>query len=159
MVSGLAPGSDAETLMVGKSTWGRGATGRSGHAASPSSAMAIISSEVATGRRMKGAERFMGPRPSATGAVAELTATLVPRRNRYWPLTTTRSPAFSPLVTTVMSPALGPASMGRFSTVSSGLTTQAKTPLRTPLHGGRGNGHGIFQHIHQNAHAHELARP
>ena len=63
MVSGLAPGSDAETLMVGKSTCGSGATGRSGHAASPSSAIAIISSEVATGRRMKGAEMFMGPDP------------------------------------------------------------------------------------------------
>ena len=63
MVSGLAPGSDAEMLMVGKSTWGRGATGRSGHAASPSSAIAIISSDVATGRRMKGAEMFMGPGP------------------------------------------------------------------------------------------------
>jgi hypothetical protein len=29
MVSGLAPGSDAETWMVGKSTWGSGATGSS----------------------------------------------------------------------------------------------------------------------------------
>ena len=28
MVSGLAPGSPAETLMVGKSTWGSGDTGR-----------------------------------------------------------------------------------------------------------------------------------
>ena len=27
MVSGLAPGSAAETWMVGKSTWGSGATG------------------------------------------------------------------------------------------------------------------------------------
>ena len=53
---------------------------------------------------------------------------MAPGRNRYWPLTTMRSPAFSPLVTMVMSSALGPASMGRFSTVLSGLTTQAKTP-------------------------------
>ena len=30
MVSGLAPGSDAETWMVGKSTCGSGATGSSG---------------------------------------------------------------------------------------------------------------------------------
>ena len=30
IVSGLPPGSDAETTMVGKSTWGRGATGSSG---------------------------------------------------------------------------------------------------------------------------------
>ena len=29
MVSGLAPGSPAETLMVGNSTWGSGETGRS----------------------------------------------------------------------------------------------------------------------------------
>jgi hypothetical protein len=30
MVSGLAPGSEAETWMVGKSTCGSGATGRNG---------------------------------------------------------------------------------------------------------------------------------
>ena len=29
MTSGLAPGSEAETLMVGKSTFGRAATGKS----------------------------------------------------------------------------------------------------------------------------------
>ena len=39
MVSGLAPGSDAEPLMVGKSTCGSGATGSSGKATMPSSAM------------------------------------------------------------------------------------------------------------------------
>ena len=60
MVSGLAPGSDAEMLMVGKSTCGNGATGRSGKATMPTSASAIIKSEVAIGRRMKGAEIFMG---------------------------------------------------------------------------------------------------
>ena len=59
MVSGLAPGKDADTLMVGKSTLGSGATGKRGKATRPVSATAIIRSEVATGRRMKGAEIFM----------------------------------------------------------------------------------------------------
>jgi hypothetical protein len=50
MVSGLAPGSDAEMLIVGKSTLGSGATGSRGNAARPANATATISSEVATGR-------------------------------------------------------------------------------------------------------------
>ncbi len=70
MVSGLAPGNDADTLMVGKSTLGSGATGKRGKATMPVSATAIIKSEVATGRRMKGAEMFMArsSRPPALQA-------------------------------------------------------------------------------------------
>src|SRR5580698_7041379 len=65
MVSGLAPGKLADTLMVGKSTFGSGATGRSKYAATPASRMASASSEVAIGRLMKGAEMFttLGLRP------------------------------------------------------------------------------------------------
>jgi hypothetical protein len=59
MVSGLAPGSDADTEMVGKSICGKGDTGRKRNATAPASAIATVSRVVATGRWMKGAERFM----------------------------------------------------------------------------------------------------
>ena len=59
IVSGLAPGSDAWTEMVGKSTWGSGDTGRRRKASIPDSASPIVSSVVAIGRRMKTAETFM----------------------------------------------------------------------------------------------------
>jgi hypothetical protein len=58
MVSGLAPGSDAETLMVGKSTFGSGATGKNMYAAIPAIRIAAASSEVAMGLWMNGAEMF-----------------------------------------------------------------------------------------------------
>ncbi len=50
IVSGEAPGSEAETEMVGKSTCGKGATGSDGNATSPTSKIATINSVVATGR-------------------------------------------------------------------------------------------------------------
>src|SRR5579885_1671784 len=56
MVSGLAPGSAACTWMVGNSTCGSGATGSWRKATQPASASAAVSSDVPTGRRMKGAE-------------------------------------------------------------------------------------------------------
>src|SRR5580704_8752940 len=59
MVSALAPWSVAFTDMVGKSTWGSGATGRNGTATKPTKPIAIISSEVATGRRMNGSEMLI----------------------------------------------------------------------------------------------------
>src|ERR1022692_1853437 len=49
MISGLAPGSEAETEMVGKSTCGSGETGRNGKATSPVRATAAVSNVVATG--------------------------------------------------------------------------------------------------------------
>src|SRR5690242_2834063 len=58
MVSGLAPGSFALTWMVGKSTCGRGATGSMGKATMPTRRIPAINSDVAIGRRMKGAEIF-----------------------------------------------------------------------------------------------------
>ena len=64
MVSALAPASVAVTCTVGKSTCGSGATGRSRNAAMPTSATAPISSEVATGRRIKGSEMFTWRMPS-----------------------------------------------------------------------------------------------
>ncbi len=74
MVSGLAPGSDACTEIVGKSTCGSGETGSRRNASAPASAMPSVSSVVATGRAMKGAERFIAApasaRPRAGGAPA-----------------------------------------------------------------------------------------
>jgi hypothetical protein len=58
MVSGLAPGSEADTEMVGKSTWGSGETGNRRKAAAPARASPIVSSVVATGRSMNGADRL-----------------------------------------------------------------------------------------------------
>src|SRR5580658_3735217 len=59
IVSGLAPGRDAETEMVGKSTCGRGDTGSNWNATAPESAMATVSSVVATGLRMNNSETFI----------------------------------------------------------------------------------------------------
>jgi hypothetical protein len=58
MVSGLAPGKFAPTEIVGKSTCGNGATGKKRNATMPESKIASVISEVATGRRMKGTEKF-----------------------------------------------------------------------------------------------------
>src|SRR5207237_10516867 len=58
MVSGLAPGRPAPTEMVGTSTCGRGETGRKRKATTPESKIAAVSSDVATGQRIKGAEKL-----------------------------------------------------------------------------------------------------
>ena len=68
IVSGLAPGSDACTEIVGKSTCGSGDTGSRRNASAPASATPSVSSVVATGRSMKGAEMFTWPRSSRRGA-------------------------------------------------------------------------------------------
>src|ERR1700756_2057059 len=59
MISGLAPGSEAPTEMVGKSTCGSGETGRKLKATAPASATAIVSKVVATGRRINGDDRLI----------------------------------------------------------------------------------------------------
>src|SRR5262245_19195553 len=53
IVSGLAPGSEAVTWMVGKSTFGRSFTGSARYASMPNTTMPAMSSVVMTGRRMK----------------------------------------------------------------------------------------------------------
>ena len=55
-MSGLAPGKFAETLIVGKSTCGKGAVGSCKKATNPARAIAAVSNAVAIGRRMNGAE-------------------------------------------------------------------------------------------------------
>src|ERR1700716_1188223 len=59
IVSGLAPGRPALTLMVGKSTRGGGPTGNIRYAPMPANSNATDNRVVAIGRRMKGAETFM----------------------------------------------------------------------------------------------------
>jgi hypothetical protein len=59
IVSGLAPGSDALTTMVGKSTLGRLLTGKYRYAISPNRTIASELSVVMTGRRMNISEMFM----------------------------------------------------------------------------------------------------
>ena len=58
IVSGLAPGSDACTRMVGKSTFGSALTGRRKYARMPNSRIPTITSVVATGRLMNKPEMF-----------------------------------------------------------------------------------------------------
>ncbi|MCY1443733.1 hypothetical protein D9M71_601610 [compost metagenome] len=60
MTSGLAPGRLAWTTITGNSICGSGATGNRPKLTPPSSMIARLSSIVATGRAMNGAERFMG---------------------------------------------------------------------------------------------------
>src|SRR3984957_17162549 len=59
MVSALAPGSDAETWMVGKATCGSGATGSNGKATQPSASKPVASKVVPIGRRMNGSEMLI----------------------------------------------------------------------------------------------------
>src|SRR5208283_1895366 len=59
IVSGLAPGKEAETDMVGKSTCGSAATGNSLNATRPARAIPSVIRVVATGRFMKGVEMLM----------------------------------------------------------------------------------------------------
>jgi hypothetical protein len=58
MISGLAPGKEADTDIVGKSTCGSGDTGKSRNATAPARATATVNNEVATGFLMKGEERL-----------------------------------------------------------------------------------------------------
>src|SRR5271165_890057 len=69
IMSALPPGKLAFTEIVGKSTCGRGETGSTRNAIPPAMATAMVSSVVATGRLMKGAEIFMlvPPGPARLG--------------------------------------------------------------------------------------------
>src|ERR1700755_123178 len=64
IVSGLAPGKLADTDTVGKSTRGTGDTGNNPNATAPEMMTPMVSNVVATGRKIKGAERFtVAPQP------------------------------------------------------------------------------------------------
>ena len=80
MICGLAPGRLACTVMVGKSICGSGATGSRPKLTPPSSMIARLSSKVATGRRIKGAERFTVLLPLGEGgAQRRMRVATVPR--------------------------------------------------------------------------------
>src|SRR6202163_3730347 len=66
MVSGLAPGSEAFTWRVGKSTLGRSLTGSARYPAMPNNIIPIMTNAVITGRLIKISVIFMGqqgPKP------------------------------------------------------------------------------------------------
>ena len=63
MVSGLAPGNEACTEIVGKSTAGSGETGSSRNAIAPASATPMVNRVVATGRSTNMREGFTRPTP------------------------------------------------------------------------------------------------
>ncbi|MNK65433.1 hypothetical protein D3C87_847300 [compost metagenome] len=75
ITSGLAPGRLAWTTITGKSICGSGDTGSKPKLTPPSSMIARLSNMVATGRLMKGPERFMAalplPRTQACGPSAD----------------------------------------------------------------------------------------
>src|ERR1041385_7022630 len=63
MVSGLAPGREAPTWIVGNSTCGNGATGRKRNARIPASSTPMVSREVPTGRLINGDETLTANLP------------------------------------------------------------------------------------------------
>src|ERR1700674_2702117 len=87
IVSGLAPGRPAPTEMVGKSTCGSGATGKNRKATTPERRMANVISDVATGRRMKGAEKleekFTAQSPGAVPCAGSSTGLPTWNEKRY----------------------------------------------------------------------------
>jgi hypothetical protein len=64
IVSGEAPGSEADTLMTGNSVRGSAATGRNMYAKIPLTTNAADISVVATGCRMQNSEMFIGAPPN-----------------------------------------------------------------------------------------------
>ena len=88
IVSGLAPGSEALTTMVGKSTCGSGDTGSWVNAARPESRIASVSRMVAIGRAMNVALRLkpsgVMPADPRRGAGARSTTGRTPGRSPAW---------------------------------------------------------------------------
>src|SRR5512138_1547499 len=62
IVSGFAPGKDALTEMVGKSTFGRSLTGSRSYDIRPKNKIPAMTIVVMTGRRMNGPQTFIAPR-------------------------------------------------------------------------------------------------
>src|SRR6266699_4835191 len=63
IVWGLAPGSPAETVIVGKSTLGRSLTGSRRYAIKPNTRIPVMTSVVMTGRLMNSSEMLTCPPP------------------------------------------------------------------------------------------------
>ena len=127
MVSGPAPGSFARTTTTGKSTCGRGATGKSPKATMPARARARVSRVVATGLRIKGAEILAGNtsgpkrclRPASRSARRRFMAEILPSASDLG--------AFSP-------------PCGPLCTAGTGVSVFSRSPFMAgspPLHHGR----------------------
>src|SRR5262249_11140883 len=90
IVCGLVPGSDALTVIVGKSTFGRSLTGNCRYATIPKTRMPIMTKVVITGRLMNNVVKFIDysvgkesaattTTPATTTDTATTTATAYPR--------------------------------------------------------------------------------
>src|ERR1700704_6387199 len=144
--------------MVGKSTCGSGATGRSGNAAMPATATAIVNSEVATGRRMNGSEIFTALARRLRG----LPGTRLDARAGFQPALaldndpfTWRQPLRDDRDSVVGRRRLDDARFGRIV----GLDDPHVKPLRAALQRRRWDRHGIAARVDQRANPHELAGP
>ena len=121
MVCGSAPGNCAVTWIVGESTSGSAATGSSSYPMMPNRTIAAIRRAVAIGLCMKAAERFMAACPSfscegfgtAPGLFGSASVTSVPGESRYWPRSTTVSPALNPFSTSASAPNVWRTETGR----------------------------------------------
>src|ERR1700759_463801 len=82
IVSGLAPGNEADTDTVGKSTCGNGDTGNNPNATAPAMMTPIVNNVVATGRKMNGEERFTASPPPTPCERAVLPANVARRAQR-----------------------------------------------------------------------------
>ena len=116
IVSGLAPGNDALTEIVGKSTAGRSDTGNDTYASVPKNARPNVSSAVATGRRTNSC-RDVHTSACLRGKIEMRAFGL----SRDWPSTTTISPACTP-VTIVHSLLARPTCTWRCSAIDSFTT-------------------------------------
>jgi len=92
IVSALAPGSVAVTLMVGKSTRGSAETGSKRKPNTPNAIIDAVISVVITGRRMQSSESVIDQAP----ALRVRGSTRVPSDSNNWPSTTTLSSPDSP---------------------------------------------------------------
>ena len=121
IVSGLAPARFAETVSVGKSTFGKSLTARPRYAITPNSRIASIVKLVITGRLMKFSAICIPLLALPQRLV--LISTFTPGTSRICPSVTTVSPAFTPSVITDSPPTVRATFTTRESTVMSGLIT------------------------------------
>jgi len=84
MVSGLAPGSEAFTWRVGKSTLGKSLTGKARYPAMPNNIIPIMTKAVITGRLIKISVIFMGRLgPQSYGIISLMISRAFP--SSEWP--------------------------------------------------------------------------
>ena len=156
IVSGLAPGSDALTEIVGKSMAGRSLTGRSRYDITPKTTMPSTMSVVVIGRLMNSAEIFMSP-PS--DPVPPLTEIRLPGTSRSWPSVTTVSPGFTPFLENRFFARGARDGHGADVNRLIALHDEDVLPLRPVLHRDRGHDNRPRIGGEPHRHVHELAGP